>query len=555
MNTFLASESGAERSWPGGMAWAAMAEIRSWCETNPTTSMAPMSSGRVIGGSGLWRHFGELEETRPRLGECQFNPHIGPSHPLALLTSKWTMKRKNSGAKKQNHPVFDESLRLIEPEAAAIDIGSRSHWVAVNPQREAEPVREFGSFTTDLNALADWLSQCAVSSVVMEATGVYWVTVYELLESRGFKVAVVDAHTARHLPGRPKSDVKDCQWLRRLHCYGLLRGSFRPAAQIRRLRSYLRSRSKIVEAAAQQQLRMQKALTLMNIQLHHVISDLMGLTGLLIVRAIVAGERDPQRLALLRDPRVRASAETIRKSLTGNWQEELLFDLKVALQSYDHFQSQIAAYDQQIGQELKKLPSKVDVQTQPLPAARARACRKRPGTTREAQLALREELYRISGVDLTTIDGISLQTAQKVFFEIGTDVSAWPDEKRFCSWLGLSPNHHISGGKILKRKSRKVLNPLSTALRLAARTLRNSRSALGANFRRLTAKLGMPKAITAMARKLAVLIYRMLKFGTQYVDKGLVHYETKYQQTRLQYLRRQAASLGMKLVPAATGVH
>jgi transposase len=465
------------------------------------------------------------------------------------------MKRKNRDAKSQKQVGLDEAMPMLEPEGAGIDIGSRSHWVAINPQRDAEPVREFDTFTPDLNALVDWLSQCGVSSVVMEATGVYWVTLYELLESRAFKVYVVDAHAVRHLPGRPKSDVKDCQWLRRLHSYGLLRSSFRPPAQIRRLRSYLRSRSKLVEAAAQQQLRMQKALTLMNIKLHHVISDLMGLTGLSIVRAIVAGERDPKRLALFRDPRVQASQETIRKSLEGNWQVELLFDLKTGLESYDHFQNQIAAYDQQISQELKAVASKLDVPNQPLPAARAKSCRKRPGTTKEAQLALREELYRISGVDLTRIDGISLQTAQKVFFEIGTEVSAWPTEKKFCSWLGLSPNHRISGGKVLKRKSRKVVNPLSIALRLAAQTLRNSRSALGANFRRLIAKLGMPKAITAMARKLAVLIYRMLKFGTQYVDKGLIHYETQYQQTRLRYLRRQAASLGMTLVPAATGVH
>jgi transposase len=464
------------------------------------------------------------------------------------------MKRKNPRAKKQRRPAFDESLAQIEPDAAAIDIGSRSHWVSVNPQRDTEPVREFGSFTTELNALADWLSQCAVSSVVMEATGVYWVTVYELLENRAFKVHLVDAHTARHLPGRPKSDVKDCQWLRRLHSYGLLRNSFRPPAQIRRIRNYFRSRNRLIDTAACQQLRMQKALTLMNIQLHHVISDLKGLTGLSIVRAIVAGERDPDRLALLRDPRVRASTETIRKSLQGTWREELLFDLKMALESYDHFQSQIAAYDQQIRREFKALPSKVDVQSQPLPAARARVCRKRPGTSQDAQLALREELYRISGVDLTRIDGISLQTAQKVFSEIGTDVSAWPDEKHFCSWLGLSPNHRISGGKILKRKSRKVVHPLSIALRLAAQSLRKSRSALGANFRRLIAHLGMPKAITAMARKLAALIYRMLKFGTQYVDKGVAHYEANYQQTRLRYLRRQAAALGMTLVPVATRV-
>jgi transposase len=468
------------------------------------------------------------------------------------------MKPKSRPAECQKASPLSGDLKLIESDAAAVDVGSRSHWVAVNPQRDPNCVREFGSFTADLIRLADWLAQCRVKSVVMEATGVYWVPLYEVLESRGFKVYVVDAHTVRHLPGRSKSDVKDCQWLRRLHSYGLLQSSFRPPAQIRQLRNYLRSRTKIVEAAAQQQLRMQKALTLMNIHLHHVISDLGGLTGLAIVRAIVAGERDPKRLARLRDPRIRASKETIQKSLEGNWREELLFDLKMALESYDHFQGQIAAYDERIRQELKEVPSKVDPQSQPLPAARAKSCRKRPGMSQQDQLDLREELYRISGVDLTRIDGISLQSAQKVFFEIGTNVEAWRDEKHFSSWLGLSPNHRISGGKVLKRSSRKVVNPLSVALRLAARTLRNSHSALGANFRRLIAKIGMPKAITAMARKLAVLIYRMLKYGTQYVDKGMQHYESKYQQTKLQYLRYQAAKLGMTLVPnqlAATVIH
>src|SRR5580700_9594651 len=405
------------------------------------------------------------------------------------------MKRKSRRAKCQKVSPFSGDLQLIEPDAAAVDVGSRSHRVAVNPQRDPNPVREFGAFTADLISLADWLAQCEAKSVVMEATGVYWVSLYELLERRG------------------------------------------------------RSRTKIVEAAAQQQLRMQKALTLMNIHLHHVISDLSGLTGLSIVRAIVGGERDPNRLARLRDPRIRASKETIQKSLEGNWQEELLFDLKIALESYDHFQGQIAAYDEQIRQELKEVESKVNLANEPLPAARLKACRKRPGMSQQDQLDLREELYRISGVDLTRIDGISLQTAQKVFFEIGTDVSAWSDEKKFSSWLGLSPNHRISGGKVLKRSSRKVVNPLSVALRLAARTLRNSHSALGANFRRLIAKIGMPKAITAMARKLAVLLYRMLKYGTQYVDKGMQHYESKYQETKLQYLRAQAAKFGMILLP------
>ena len=459
------------------------------------------------------------------------------------------MKRKSRRAKNQKVSPFSGDLELIEPDAAAIDVGSRSHWVAVNPQRDPNPVREFGTFTADLMSLVDWLAQCGAKSVVMEATGVYWVNLYELLERRGFKVYVVDAHTVRHLPGRSKSDVKDCQWLRRLHSYGLLQGSFRPPAQIRQLRNYHRSRSKIVNAAAQQQLRMQKALTLMNVHLHHVISDISGLTGLSIVRAIVGGERDPKQLARLRDPRIVASKETVQKSLEGNWQEELLFDLKIALENYDHFQRQIAAYDEQIRQELKEVPSKVDLLQEPLPAARLRICRKRPGLSQQDQLDLREELYRISGVDLTRIDGISLQTAQKVFFEIGTDVSAWSNEKKFTSWLGLSPNHRISGGKVLKRSSRKVVNPLSVALRLAARTLLNSHSALGANFRRLIAKIGMPKAITAMARKLAVLIYRMLKYGTQYVDKGMEHYEAKYQATKVQYLRAQAAKLGMVLLP------
>ena len=432
------------------------------------------------------------------------------------------MKRKSRRAKCQKVSPFSGDLQLIEPDAAAVDVGSRSHWVAVNPQRDPNPVREFGTFTADLISLADWLAQCEAKSVVMEA-----------------------------------SDVKDCQWLRRLHSYGLLRGSFRPPAQIRRLRNYQRSRTKIVEAAAQQQLRMQKALTLMNIHLHHVISDLSGLTGMAIVRTIVGGERDPIRLARLRDPRIRVSRETIQKSLEGNWQEELLFDLKIALESYDHFEGQIAAYDEQIRQKLKEVESKVDLANEPLPATRLRACRKQPGMSQQNQLDLREELYRISGVDLTRIDGISLQTAQKVLFEIGTDVSPWSDEKKFSSWLGLSPNHRISGGKVLKRSSRKVVNPLSVALRLAARTLRNSHSALGANFRRLIAKIGMPKAITAMARKLAVLVYRMLKYGTQYVDKGMQHYESKYQETKLQYLRGQAAKFGMILLPrqaASTGV-
>ena len=465
------------------------------------------------------------------------------------------MKRTKRGARHAEPQLDTESLQLIEPDAAAIDVGSRSHWVAVNPERDTEPVREFGGFTADLNRLADWLVACGAKSVVMESTGVYWMTLFGVLEGRGLQVQLVDARTARHLPGRPKSDVRDCQWLRRLHAYGLLRGCFRPPAQICRLRSYLRARSRMVESAAQQILHMQKALTQMNVHLHHVISDLSGQTGLAIVEAIVAGERDPKRLAQYRNARIVASQETIEKSLEGHWQPELVFDLQIALKTYQFFCQQVAAYDEQIAQELHQLPSKIDPEKEP--AAKRKSYRLRQPMLPGPGLDLRTELYRVSGVDLTQIDGINVLTAQKVIFEIGPEVSAWANEKKFCSWLGLSPNHHISGGKVLKRRSRKVVNPLSVALRLAARSLRTSQSALGANFRRLIAKLGMPKAITAMARKLAVLIYRLLKFGSAYLDKGMAYYEQKYQQSKLDYLQRQAAKLGLTLQPipgAAAGV-
>jgi transposase len=457
------------------------------------------------------------------------------------------MKRTQGKAHRSGPRLDTENLHLLEPEAAAIDVGSRSHWVAVNPERDAQPVREFGSFTADLHRLADWLVACGATSVVMESTGVYWVALFEVLESRGLEVRLVDAQTARHLPGRPKSDVRDCQWLRRLRAYGLLRRCFRPPAQICRLRSYLRSRSRMVEAAAQQILRMQKALTQMNVQLHHVISDLSGQTGLAIVEAIVAGERDPKKLAQYRNARIAASPATVEKSLEGHWQPELLFDLQIALKTYRFFCQQVDAYDEQIAQELRTLDSKVDPER--APATKRRSYRLRQPRPVAPGLDLRTELYRVSGVDLTQIDGISVLTAQKVLFEIGPDVSAWADEKKFSSWLGLSPNHEISGGKVLKRRSRKVVHPLSVALRLAARSLRTSQSALGANFRRLIAKIGMPKAITAMARKLAVLIYRMLKFGSAYLDKGMAYYEQKYQESKLDYLRRQAAKLALTLQP------
>ena len=437
-----------------------------------------------------------------------------------------------------------EALPALNQNAAGIDVGNTEHYVAVPAGRDAEPVQNFGSFTADLHRMARWLKACGIQTVAMQATGVYWIALYQILEEHGLQVNVVNAHHTKTLPGR-KTDVLECQWLQKLHTFGLLNNSFQPAEEIRVLRTYMRQREKLVAAASTCIQHIQKALTEMNVQLANVISDISGLTGMAILRAIVSGERNPQALAGLKNERIQASREEIAQSLEGNWRQELLFVLEQSLALYDTYQIKIAECNLRLESHLKRMESKTTVEQQPAPkASNTRSHRKQmPG------LDMGSQLYRIAGVDLTQIDGIQVQTAQTVISEVGVDMSRWRTEKQFASWLGLCPDNRISGGKVLKRGTRHVVNRAATALRMAAWSLFRSRSALGANFRRLRRKLGAPKAVTAMAHKLARLVYRMLKFGQGYVDKGMEHYEAKYRQDQIKWLAKSAAALNLQLTP------
>ena len=437
-----------------------------------------------------------------------------------------------------------QTLAVVHPHAAGIDIGATEHYVAVPADADPQPVRRFGACTADLEALADWLAACGVTSIVMEATGVFWIPLFELLDSRGFEVRLVDARQMRRIPGRPKSDVHDCQWLQRLHSYGLLAAAFRPDEPVCVLRSYLRQRHMLLTYAGQHIQHLQKALTQMNVKLQHVVSDITGVTGLAIIRAIVAGQRDPLELAKLRDDRCGHSEAEIARALYGTWRSEHLFALKQALELYDFYHKELAACDREIAKHLKHFEDKSD--GQPLPP---KARRRRRGDNRPTFEA-REALYRMAGVDLTVIEGIEETTALVVLSEIGTDMSRWPSAKHFCSWLGLCPNHRISGGKVLSRRTKPCANRAATALRLAAQALHRSESALGAFLRRLKARVGAPKAITATAHKLARLVYSLLKHGTAYVTQGMEEYERRYQERLVKNLGRRAQELGYRLVKA-----
>jgi transposase len=402
-------------------------------------------------------------------------------------------------------------------------------------------VRRFDCFTADLHRLADWLKGYGVKTVAMQSTGVYWIPLYEILEERGFEVYLVNARHTKNLPGR-KSDVQESQWLLKLHTYGLLSNSFHPPAEIRVLRTYWRQRAEHVAGAATCILRMQKTLTQMNVQLANVISDISGLTGQTIIRTIVAGERDPLKLAALSDPRIQASQEEIAKSLQGNWRPELLFLLQQEVEMYDTYQKRIMECDQQLQLQLASFTNTHSVQT-----SKDKPKAKKPAAKNAPRFDLSSELQRVTGVDLTRIDGIDVMVAQTLVSEVGLDMSRWKTESHFASWLGLSPDNRISGDKVLARGTRRVVNRAATALRQAANTLMRSRSYLGAQYRRLRTKLGAPKAITAMAHRLARLVYRMLKYGQAYVDKGTEYYEERFRQQQIQLLRKKAAKLGLQV--------
>ena len=436
-------------------------------------------------------------------------------------------------------------LSPVHPAAAAIDVGAALHVAAVGPDRDKEPVRTFQTFTDDLHRLADWFAQCGIRTVVMESTGVYWIPVFEILEQRGFEVMVVNARDAKHVPGR-KTDVSDAQWLQRLHEYGLLRASFRPQAEIAGLRTYLRQRERLLDYAAAHIQHMQKALMQMNLQLHHVVSDITGVTGMTIIRAIVAGERDPNVLASHRDRRCHASVEMVCQALVGNYREEHIFALTQALELYEVYQTKVTACDEQIEAILKRLKKNA-----PPPASKLLPVRQRTHQPNAPAFDARSALHAILGVDLTQINGLGPYLALKLVGECGTNLAAWPTAKHFTSWLALAPHNKISGGKVLSSKTRRTSNRAASLLRLAAGTVGRTDTALGAFYRRLSARVGKAKAITATARKIAVLFYNTLRHGMAYADPGATYYEDRYRQRVLNNLQRRAKSLGFVLREAA----
>ena len=439
----------------------------------------------------------------------------------------------------------DPGLDVVHPHAAGIDVGNSAHYVAVRPDRDQQPVRRYECFTADLHRMADWLQNCRVKTVAMQSTGVYWIPLYEILEERGFEVHLVNARHTKNLPGR-KSDVQECQWLLKLHTYGLLNNSFQPVSEIRVLRTYWRQRAEHVRGAATCIQRMQKALTQMNVQLANVISDISGLTGQAIVRAIIAGERDPRKLAALSHPRIQASHDEIAKSLEGNWRPELVFVLQQEVDMYDTYQKRITECDQQLQKQLASLTVTIEP-----PIEQTQKSKSKPPAAKNApRFDLAGELQRVTGVDLTRIDGIDVMVAQTIVSEVGLDMSRWKTESHFASWLGLCPDNRITGDKVVGKGTRRVVNRAATALRQAANTLLRSRTYLGAQYRRLRTKLGAPKAITAMAHRLARLVYRMLKYGQAYVDKGSQYYEDRFRQQQIHLLRKRAAKLGLQLVEA-----
>jgi transposase len=437
------------------------------------------------------------------------------------------------------------ALPVLEPNAAGLDLGSVEIWACVPADRDAAPVRRFGTCTPDLQELATWLLQCGVTSVAMEATGIYWVPVFEVLEARGLQVWVINPHQLKHVPGR-KSDVKDCQWIQRLHTFGLLSNSFQPAADMRALRSYLRQRAMLLEHRAAHVQHMQKALQQMNVQVGQAVKDITGQTGLAMIRDIVAGERDPARLAAHRHPRCLKTPSEMVKALSGNFQAEHVFALKQALALYDAYTAQVQECDRIIEQQWQAVPPQTEDDLPP-PAARNKPD---PHSKNGPAYDARSLLYKATGVDLCAIPGLGATTVQVILAEIGGSVTAWPTAKQFCAWLALAPQHEISGGKVLHKGVAKTGNRAGQAFRVAAQTLlRSPDKPLGAFSRRARAKWGPERAIIATAHKLARIFYTMLKTGIPFDEQRAIVDDERQRQRKLKYLEREAAKYGCTLTP------
>lgn len=432
-------------------------------------------------------------------------------------------------------------LTTIHANAAGLDVGSTFHVVAVAPDRAQNPVRTFRSFTGDLHRLADWLAEVGVTTVAMESTGVYWIPVFEILEARGFEVILVNARYVKNVPGR-KTDVNDAQWLQQLHEHGLLRGSFRPHDRVVRLRALVRHRERLVDQAATHIQHMQKALMQMNVQLHHVVTDITGVTGMKIIRAIIGGVHEPEVLAQHRDVRCKQSVQTIREALEGNYRPEHVFALRHALELYDFIQAMVAECDVEIEAVLRDLNKSCPAPEAPIPPVRHASGRNEP------KFDVRGSLYTLLGADLSQIHGLGPYTVLRLVGECGDDMRKWPTSKHFTSWLTLSPGNKISGGRVLSSRTRRSSNRAAALLRIAAVNIGRTHTAIGAFYRRLAARIGKAKAVTATARKLAVLFYNALRFGLAYSDPGADHYEQRYRERVLYNLHRRARQLGYTLI-------
>lgn len=455
-----------------------------------------------------------------------------------------TMARKRRAEAKRP----EEQFEVLRPNAAGIDVGSRAIWVSVPPDRAEEPVRAFGVTTSCLLALADWLRSCGIDSAAMESTGVYWVPLFEVLEERGFDVWLVNSREAKSVPGR-KSDVLDAQWIRRLHTYGLLRRSFRPSAEIVELRQYLRQRDMLVRGAGDQVRRMHKALTLMNIHFQTVVSDVTGKTGLAILRDLVAGERDPAILASHRDPRCRASVETIAEALTGNFQPEHVFALRQALESWDLHQKQIRECDSAAAQLLDAINEDAGRPREATPKERLK---RRP---KEATVDYSSRIRSLLGVDLTAVPGLADNSVAALVAEIGTDMKRWPTASHFAAWLRLVPRTDITGGRPKSRRTLPTQNRAAQVLRMAALNAGRTRTALGAFYRNFARRNGKAEAVVATAHKLARVIYAMIDNQTEFQDVGEREWELLRRDRTVRNLKRRAKALGLRLVEEPLAGH
>ncbi len=456
------------------------------------------------------------------------------------------MRRKGKRTKgiEQAHPF--SGMSKVNPNAAGVDIGADEIVVCVAANESVQLVQGFGNYTVDLHAIADWLAEHKVETVAMESTGVYWIPLFEALEQRGFECLLISSRSLRRVSGR-KSDIMDAQWIQTLHSYGLLESSFRPQADLIAMRSLLRHRRSLIDHRSPHVLHMQKALLQMNIQLSQAVRDVTGVTGQAIIRGILSGVRDPKMLASLREPGCKKSEEEIGKALTGTWREEHLFVLKQAVALYDFYTQQILECDEEI--------ERVYALTRPdWEAGEVKSTRKQ-NSARHSKNApynpeqVRKHLKRISGVDLSAVDGIGVLLAQTMILECGTDMSKFPTEKHFGSWLGLAPKHEISGGKVLNNKTLKTKNRAGQAFRMAAQSVKRADCPFGVMYRRLRARLGPAQATVATAYAIARVVYRMLKYKVEYDPLSVNEYQKQYEEQQIKYMRKRAAKLGYQLLP------